>query len=335
MKHSSPPRRVGFTLIELLVVIAIIAVLIALLLPAVQQARESARRTQCKNNMKQLGLAIHNYHDTYLTFPFCYFDTTGAPVGPAYGSPLQGRQTSWMIGVLPYVDRAALFSQIDFRWGISTDPRGTANPSNSSIATTAVNAFICPSDTSPRLVTGRSDGGGTRAGTSYKACAGSNWAWGTWQSGTTGTYAQTRWGASNNGLDRGNGIMFRGWSYPYTTSMKDVSDGTTNSFMLGECVASYSNWSWWWLNNATTATCSIPMNAPPQCAAAVGLSIDGGLKACAGDWPNNYAFQSQHTGGAHFSMTDGSIKFVSQNVDYDLYRNLSTIQGGERVTSLD
>jgi prepilin-type N-terminal cleavage/methylation domain-containing protein len=334
MSGSRSSRRLAFTLIELLVVIAIIAILIALLLPAVQQAREAARRTQCRNNMKQLGLAIHNYHDNALAFPFCYFDTTNPP---AYTTPLQGRSTSWMVGILPFIDQAPLYNQIDFNFGISTDPRGTANPSNSWVALQPLTAYICPSDTTPAVVASRSDGGGTRATTSYKASCGSNWGsgGGTWQSGTTGTYATTRWGLSNNGLDRGNGIMFRGWSFPYTTRMKDITDGTSATFAIGEAVGNYSQWTWWWLNNATTATTSIPLNAPPQCAAAAGLSKDAGLKVCFNNWPNNYSFYSMHVGGAHFGMADGSVKFVSDNIDYNLYRNLSTIQGGETPSSPD
>jgi hypothetical protein len=254
---------------------------------------------------------------------------------PALAGPLQGRQTSWMIGILPYIDQAPLFNQLNQSVGIPTDPRGTANPSNSWAALQPIAGYFCPSDTSPQVLPSRSDGGGTRAANSYKACAGSNWAWGTWQSGTTGTYAQSRWGATNNGLDRGNGIMFRGWGFPYTTKMRDLTDGTSATFAIGETIADTTQWTWWWLNNATTATCSIPLNAPPQCAAAAGLSTAAGLKACQGDWPNNYSFRSLHTGGAHFGMGDGTVKFVSNNIDYNLYRNLSTIQGAEIPSSVD
>ncbi|MDB5345277.1 MAG: xcpT 17 [Schlesneria sp.] len=334
MSHRLACRKSrGFTLIELLVVIAIIAVLIALLLPAVQQAREAARRSQCKNNMKQLGLALHNYHDTFSAFPITYFDTS-----TGLGGPIQGRSTSWMIGIMPYIDQAPLFNLINTGVGLTTDPRCSypatnppTNPSNPWAATQSLSVFKCPTDTSPDKLAGRSDSAGPAAMgvTSYKACAGSNWAWGTWQSGSTGVYAQTRWGADANGLDRGNGFMFRGWGFPYTTKMKDISDGTSTTFAVGEAIPSYSQWNWWWLHNATTATCSIPLNAAPQCGGAAGLSNDSGLKACAGDWPNNYSFMSQHTGGGHFMMADGSVTFVSKNIDYNTYRSLSTIQGGE------
>jgi prepilin-type N-terminal cleavage/methylation domain-containing protein len=330
-------RSRGFTLIELLVVIAIIAVLVALLLPAVQQAREAARRSQCKNNLKQLGLALHNYHDQYSEFPITYFDTSTGLTGP-----IMGRSTSWMVGILPFVDQQPLFNMINFNFGLTTDPRGgikapPAYPSNTYAATQKVPPYKCPSDTSLDFLSGRSDGGGAPAYgvNSYKGCAGSNWAWGTWQSGTTGVYAQTRWGQTNQGLDRGNGMMFRGWSFPYSTKIRDITDGTSTTFAMGEAVAQYTQWDWWWLHNATTATCSIPLNAPAQCAAAAGLTPDGGLKACAADWPNNYSFKSLHTGGGHFAMADGAVKFVSQNVDYNVYRGVSTIQGAESGATID
>jgi len=326
------PRSRGFTLIELLVVIAIIAVLIALLLPAVQQAREAARRTQCKNNMKQLGLSLQNYHDTYNVFPICYFDTS---IG---GGPINWRSESWITGVLPFMDQAPLFNLINFSYGLTNDPRSPGypanptapNPSNAWVAQQPLTVLKCPSDLSLTQLGGRSDGGAGNFGTTcYKACAGANWGWGTWQSGSTGVYAQSRWGATSNGLDNGNGLLFRGWGFPYSTRIRDVADGTSNTFAMGEAIPNYSQWNWWWLNNATTATCSIPLNALPQCGGAAGLSVNAGMQACAGDWPNNYAFWSMHTGGANFAMVDGSVTFISQNIDYNAYRSLATIAGSE------
>jgi len=321
-------RRPGFTLIELLVVIAIIAILIALLLPAVQQAREAARRSTCKNNMKQIVLAMHNYHDVYKHFPINY-------ASPANGN--NGRQTSWMVCILPYVDQKPLFDQIDFNFGFANDPRGTAQPSNSWVSQQPLPAYRCPSDTSaPDPMGGRSDGGGTRAITSYKGCAGANWQWGNWQNRPPSASAIDRWNHNGgHGLDRGNGLLFRGWNFPYSTRMRDVTDGTSNTFAVGEAIAVYSNWNWWWYANGTTATCSIPLNAPPICGASAGLSKDAGLRACRGDWNNNYAFASKHAGGAQFGMTDGSVKFVSDNINANLYRNVATIAGSETPGSIE
>jgi len=317
-------RRRGFTLIELLVVIAIIAILIALLLPAVQQAREAARRSQCKNNLKQLGLALHNYHDTFNMFPINYSTVF----------TLDNIALSWMVGILPYVDQAPLYNQVNFNQGINNDPRspnpaGTpiANPSNGWVAQQVIPVYKCPTDTSPNLLSGRANYGGTWAVNSYKGVAGANWAWGSWVS--PAQFNNTRWGVSNNGLDRGNGILFRGNGFPYSNNMRDVTDGTSNTFAVGEAVARYCTHTWWWWFNGVTATCSIPLNAPAVCANTNNKDAD--LATCAGDWPNNYSFKSMHVGGGQFTMADGSVRFVSENIDLSLYRSLSTTNGGETV----
>ncbi len=319
-------RRRGFTLIELLVVIAIIAVLIALLLPAVQQAREAARRSTCKNNMKQLGLALHNYHDTYNQFPVNYGTTF----------TLANSTLAWTVGILPYIDQAPLFAQIDTNYGIQNDPRSlnpdttpVANPSNGWVAKQIIPAFKCPSDTSDLVMGGRANYGGTWAVNSYKASCGANWAWGNWQS--PAQFNSTRWGVTNNGLDRGNGFIFRGSSFTASSSFKNITDGTSNTFALGEAVPKYCIHTWWWWFNGVTATCSIPLNAPPVCASSPTASKDQLLVQCAGDWPNNYSFMSQHTGGGHFAMADGAVRFVSENIDLGLYRSVSTSAGGEVV----
>lgn len=318
--------RRGFTLIELLVVIAIIAILIALLLPAVQQAREAARRSQCRNNMKQIGLALHNYHDTYNQFPINYstvFTTDNITL-------------SWMVGILPNIDQAPLFNVINTSFGINNDPRSPnpaattpVNPSNGWAAKQVIPVFRCPSDTSDPIMGGRANYGGTWAVNSYKAVAGANWAWGSWLS--PAQFNNTRWGVSNNGLDRGNGLIFRGNGFPYTNSFRHITDGTSNTFAVGEAVPKYCIHTWWYWFNGSTGTCSIPLNAPAICAATPGVSQDILLTQCAGDWPNNYSFYSQHTGGGHFLMCDGAVKFVSQNIDLSLYRGLATLGGGETV----
>ena len=310
-------RRIGFTLIELLVVIAIIAILIALLLPAVQQAREAARRTQCKNNMKQLGLAIHNYHDTFLVFP------VSMSVDNLYTNLGKGR--SWLVGVLPYIDQAPLFNTIDMAAPLSnstTNPLPQPYTPNTIAAMTVLPAFLCPTDSSYN--NGKLNGRANLTAndfygvTSYKMCAGNNWAWGNFlHTSTTGRSA-----GSNNGLDASNGLSGRNGNTngPLITRMRDISDGTSNTFAVGEALPGrVTHTSWYWFNH-TTATCSVPLNYYFKNTAIT-----------TGDWPNNYSFASMHVGGGHFLMCDGTVRFVSENIDQGTYWALASINGQETV----
>jgi prepilin-type N-terminal cleavage/methylation domain-containing protein/prepilin-type processing-associated H-X9-DG protein len=335
--------RRGFTLIELLVVIAIIAVLIALLLPAVQQAREAARRSQCKNNVKQLGLAIQNYHDAAKLFPTNYHIPGCCNVDQS--------QVSWLMNVMPYMDQSALYKNYDFRFGLCNDPRFTAAtptvPNNNSIAKSRITGLICPSDTHDGTMGTRANAPGAPCGgnfgvNNYKGVAGANWAWGTWGTAAAGMsgaapWTGTRWGVTNNGLDRGNGVFFRGSGFSYSTGLKDVRDGTSNTFAIGEAVPRWTTHTWWWWMNGSTGTCGIPLNAKVQNAACLPPNPyptkTAQLECAWGDWPNNYSFFSQHAGGAHFGMVDGSVRFINDNISFDLYRSLATIDRGEPVSN--
>ena len=339
--------RKGFTLVELLVVIAIIGILVGLLLPAVQAAREAARRMQCSNNVKQLSLAAHTYHDAFSSFPLNYAQLTGSPtIGPAFTLPTQGRQTSWMTGLLPFIEQTALFNMIDFSKGLSNDPRSNGppavpvGPSNPWVAMQKVSAFKCPSDQTDDLLNNRGDTptGNLRtiafAVTSYKGVTGANWQWGVSQSNTA-PWTTTRFGTSGNGLDMGNGIYIRGWDRPVKSNMRDVTDGTSNTLMVGEAIAIYSDNTWWWLSSGVVATTSIPMNAKPACAGYIPatMSLNAGLAACKADWNNNLGFRSSHTGGCNFGLCDGSVRFISASLDRDAYRGMATISGGEVVNT--
>ena len=298
-------RRLGFTLIELLVVIAIIAVLIALLLPAVQQAREAARRTQCKNQLKQLGLALHNYSDTFNSYPISY-QTNGG------WSDTTSISESWLFGILPYIDQANLFASADQKqvWTAAV---------NLPLTLKAMPMFVCPSDSS---TTGRElnltnlTGSNNYGVTGYKAVAGNNWAWGTF----THAHPSGRNAPSTDGLNWGNGWLCRNDNAngPQKTQVKNVSDGLSNTLFIGESLPGRCSHSAWWWFNHTTATCSVPLNYYEK-----NRSIDRL------DWPNNYSFASKHTGGGHFTMGDGSVRFVSENIDLSLYRNLASIDGDE------
>lgn len=250
-----------------------------------------------------------------------------------------------MVTILPYIDQAPLFNQVDTNYGIHDDPRQTnpaatatpANPSNGWVAKQLIPVYKCPTDTSDQIMSGRANYGGSWAVNSYKGVAGGNWQWGSWQnrpSGTTFPTASTdRWRHNQgHGLDRGNGLLFRGNSWAYSNSFKNVTDGTSATFAIGEAVPKYCVHTWWWWFNGVTATCSIPLNAPAVCTSVnANNSDDQNLMACAGDWPNNYSFMSQHTGGGQFTLCDGSVRFISENIDLTVYRSLATIDGGETV----
>jgi len=179
-----PGKRSAFTLIELLVVIAIIAILIALLLPAVQQAREAARRTQCKNNLKQLGLAMHNYHDVYNTFPHNQNRWGGGPIGAD-----QIPQWSWLVGILPYIDQAPLYNAFSYDVNVADGNGGTITGDrnhngigvNQALAQTGMAAYICPSSPNGSVRRDQTNGGyrwngnTTKGGTDYVGSLGHIW----------------------------------------------------------------------------------------------------------------------------------------------------------------
>lgn len=304
--------RSGFTLVELLVVIAIIGILVALLLPAVQAAREAARRAQCINNVKQLALSMHNYHDVHKVLPINYKSSDGSV-------------HSWFQGVLPFIEQSSLFDRI-------VQDADHYNPTNVEVSRTVVSTFLCPSDglNQEGLMGGRqhTDGHfghrGKRAVNNYKGCAGSNFAWGPFQNSAP----RGRFAGDRNGLLRGNGIMCaHQWGMdgvdPTVTPISAITDGTSNTFAIGEAIPAWCNWTWWFHNNMTTATCAIPLN--------FGRGIDN-LEELSGHYERNYGFYSRHPGGANFGLCDGSVTFISDTIDLSAYRHLATISGGESAS---
>ena len=301
-KVSQPFRRGhGFTLIELLVVIAIIGILLALLLPAVQQARDAARRVQCRSNFKQIILAMHNYHDVHQMFPIN--TSFNQEVGPL------SRSRSWLQGILPQIEQSTLSELID--------PSASIQASRL-VADLSVAAFRCPADTHDGHMNLRADvpDDWVLGVTNYKSVAGSNWEEGTFaRIDTSGRFA-----GSADGLNQGNGLICSGRNGPVTTRMRDITDGTSNTLAVGETVAAWTKWAWWYSFNASTGTCAIPINYKPE-----GVRYEDNIT----DWAHNYGFMSRHTGGANFAFADGSVKFISQSINLDTYRSLGTLQGGE------
>ena len=323
---SIPPRESrAFTLVELLVVIAIIGILIALLLPAVQAAREAARRVHCSNNAKQLALAMHNYHEKYVVLPACYRGTV-----PGWtGADMNGH--SWLQAILPYIEQEPLYQQIEFGLPVGGGNPGDASYSaNTEVSRTVVPGFLCPSDSNQQgLMASRANVGDTRAVTNYKGCAGSNWGWGdpacrhTFPSGG-------HWPNSAHGLDEGNGVIFRNYNNYRQAWIRfaEITDGTSNTFALGEAVPRWCNHTWWWWFNGSTATCGVPLN---YVSIAIRTDPNRTLESQWGDWPNNYSFMSRHPGGANFGLCDGSVTFIPDTIDITTYRHLGNRGDSEPV----
>jgi prepilin-type N-terminal cleavage/methylation domain-containing protein len=287
------PRR-GFTLIELLVVIAIISILIALLLPAVQQAREAARKVQCRNNLKQIGLALHNYHDTNNVFPPGWI---GATAGAHDVEGVNG--FGWCVQMLPYIDQGALYNLFNSSVSI-------LDPVHDQARITRVSVFRCPSDTGLDTWEIEEE---ANPGVVITTLATANYV------GSFGTTELEECEPGGSGLTNGqclgNGSLFHNGK----VLLRDYLDGTSNTFICGERVstAGYSTW----------------VGVVPE-----GEEAFARILGVADHTPNHEPihlddFSSQHSGGAFFVMGDGAVRFVSENIDLTLYQGLFTLRGGE------
>ncbi|HBL44629.1 MAG TPA: prepilin-type cleavage/methylation domain-containing protein [Planctomycetaceae bacterium] len=296
MKTSQTYSKKGFTLIELLVVIAIIAILIALLLPAVQQAREAARRSQCKNNMKQIGLAIHNYHDVHIALPL------GVQF-PKLMGPL--------VAILPYLDQANAQNLYDFSLSY-------ADPSNIAAINKKLPVYLCPSMVLRRPVPYPTCDDEEGAPTSYGL--------------STGTDEE-----GDDGLFEGRGGMGTYYSPPYITRVyrfRDVTDGLSNTIMGGEFNYNLKDYTW---GPTTCSSDSSVVGTVRWGYSRWGSSYPGASLGNTGGQFNAKTgadisiWRSDHVGGAHFLLADGSVHFVSENIDAGKLDALATRAGGEVI----
>lgn len=310
LSFRSGTRR-GFTLVELLVVIAIIGVLVALLLPAVQQAREAARRIQCVNNMKQLGLALHNYHDTFGSFPKIPHWFNGSAAGSHSSEPFSG--FGWRVMLLPFIEQGSLADQVN--WNLPhTDTTGTV--SNFSIVQTPVSAYVCPSDPTGNV---------SKIGPQYL--------WSNWCA-PHGSCPQN----VPVGVTTYRGYIGAAYDAPLATlsypsamfdrrrgsalKMRDVVDGTSNVIAVGEITPEFNAWSGWtmWQNDMISG------NTPNYALRFYGKI--GARTATQHGWTDGMHASSFHPGGINVVSVDGSVKFIPETINLTIYRGLVHPQDG-------
>jgi len=315
-----PPRtsklniRSGFTLIELLVVIAIIAILIALLLPAVQQAREAARRSTCKNNMKQLGLALHNYHDTHKTFPSGSI-SLGASFNPSTtnwcNSPSASPLAPWTVMILPYLDEGPRYNQFNFegRFTISSNQPGVTV--NDDEFKKSLNKYQCPSDPNSGSGVNNLNYFGVQGGgpTSQISCS----------------------NVSGQRVFYINGLLF----HNSKVQIRDIIDGTTNTFLLAESKYGLNPQSRsdgihaGWASGTALNTSGNPYTLVAALLQINSIAGHAGTQDTIGKFSR--LFGSFHVGGCHVTLADGSVRFISENIDINTYHILAQRADGQVV----
>jgi len=334
VRRAATVRPLGFTLVELLVVIAIIGVLVALLLPAVQSAREAARRMSCSNHLKQYGLAIQNYHDTFNVFPINATGTAGS------APP----RLTWQVRILPFMEQKPVFDAIDFTLA---DPRRLPVAGGMILWAVSPPYTHCPSDAFQKVML---SGTAARAQCNYGGSLGSQNVDGT----TPGkcqpykafeqvmTGGNPRFGemspinkARVSGIFAFSAVVLR---------IADVTDGTSNTLLLGEvlpgCQVNYNGdpqagtWinSWGNLYSIGGGVSTItPINEMTTCLQSNKISNPQCNPASLDTMQYAYGFKSKHPGGAQFTLADGSVRFITQNINHTMFQYLGSREGGETL----
>ncbi len=314
-----PTLRRGFTLVELLVVIAIIGILISLLLPAVQAAREAARRAQCSNNLKQIALAMHNYHTAQRTFPVGSF-------GCCWGS--------WLVALLPYLEQRPLYEQYNHngKWDVPDSSYRYGGSKNLAVTRQRLAVYTCPTD-----IPAESDNWNGITSHNY----GVNY-------GNTGFINRTFVGPEADAEANMNGVIFGG--APFTIGGRNdrrqafdiasILDGTSNTLMVSEQMQGHGRdlrgFSWWAFGSGFMTYLAPNSNEPDVMQSSSYCNPDHQLNPpCIGphtlEQPMTWASRSRHPGGVQSAMCDGSVRFISENIDIGTWRSLSTSQGGEVI----
>jgi prepilin-type N-terminal cleavage/methylation domain-containing protein/prepilin-type processing-associated H-X9-DG protein len=308
--------KAGFTLVELLVVIAIIGILIALLLPAIQAARESARRMHCTNNLKQISLGILNHENNLKLFP------VNTPDDDCGTGVVADGVSSW-VRLLPYVENKVLFSTLANSGEWKKNQGLIANkPEIRSAIATPVDVYLCPDDQArgkPRLDCWSYNGASVGipfATMSYAGTIGNHQIETNSVSSFGGLTYCNNWGSHK--LAECSGCFWR-HSYMKPVLLKSFLDGTSHTVIVGEVLDEINQWNVWPLANACYATSAIPLNYVDK----KNLGVWG--------FADHFGFHSKHPGGANFGWADGHVSFIVNEIDFASYRAISTRAGHENV----
>ncbi|MFV1965188.1 MAG: DUF1559 domain-containing protein, partial [Pirellulaceae bacterium] len=343
MTRTRLRKRRGFTLVELLVVIAIIGILVALLLPAVQAAREAARRMSCGNNLKQIGLALHNYHDTYKSFPINFLPRNTTESGN-YETWNNAPKGSVFVRLLPFVEQQPLYDLIDFNLTGLDVFRTQIDQNGQELRRYILSAYLCPSASQPERYLNQAlhnygfslganfiDDGDCRVG-NYNPETRETFAW---ERNPFNILTRNQGNAGN--LNEVSGIIAR---TVYSARFRDVTDGTSNTIGMGEMLPVYNNWhrQGWLRSDSPYVNMSMPVNRKIYNGWSVRQiptieirpdQTNGGTCDLPSFWEiSGTAVRSEHPGGAMVTLCDGSVRFMPETIDAMTYRRLGDRRDG-------